>query len=215
MRKIILKLIPFIMLVSLTSVGFAFWAITSPTIDRNNNGNVVVDEVVELDILSSSYAEDGLRYNRKGFFTQYIYSDDLSGFETKTYDNFTYYVNVNLPKLNESSSMGKVELKIELTSEIVDLNTIKDLLVITSTTNHQISDPVVIDGKLCVYVTFDVTSSSVIEKVGINYNFSRVDSKPEEGQEEAEEELFIKLSNLNEDKKPFVVTSSLYTKSKE
>ena len=215
MRKLILKLIPIIMLVSLTSIGFAIWVITPPAISSESNGNVVVDDVIELEVLSGSCDIVGLRYNRKGFFTQYTYSEDLNGFETITYDNFDYYVSVDLPKIKESTSIEKAELKIELSSKYINLANIKDLIQITSTTGHVISKPVIENGIICIYVIFDITENVVSENVGINFNFCKVDTKPLEGEEELEEAFFITLSNLSKEEAPFNVLASIYNKNEE
>ena len=212
MRKLFLKLIPIIMLVSLTSIGFALWVITPPIIGSSNKGNALVDDVTELEVLTSSCDMTGLKYNKKGFFTKYIYSEDLNGYDTITYDNFNYYVDVDLEKLKEYVTVDKVELKIELSSKYINFATYKNLIEITSTTGHTLSDLIIVDGSICVYITFNIKGNVNNEKVGINFDFGKIDTKPVIGTEEPEEDFFITLANLGEDKTPFVVLASIYTK---
>ena len=217
MRKRKTKLILFLMIISLFTVGFASW-INSPTDDLNANGDFTVDDVLLLNALSSPRFNTELIYNEKGFITFKEYDSTTQTFVDKSYDNITYSVNVDLPlcfeKIKDADAFQiRIILKnnidydyISTILDLIDVTVIVDDIAlnsseITSITNNEIITNISIPKD-------NVGTNS--SKVQVVYNFSGV-STNEVNDEEKEhvEKFFMTLKDINDDT-AFIVAASLH-----
>lgn len=113
MCKFKMKLITFIMVISLFTVAFAAWNIFDDTDDSGANGNIKVEEVTEFKDFATIKFTDVLVYNENGFFEKMLYDTEKQEFVTTPHDFTNAKVEIDVKKIKETFA-GAETIKIRL-----------------------------------------------------------------------------------------------------
>ena len=181
MRNKILKLIMFVMVISLIGVGFATWTIIIPPFEKSENGSFVVEDVIHLNVLSNSnYDTDGLRYNKYGFFTQYIFNEEENSFTAKTFSKATYSVDIDLKMVKEKLPETQyVELRLILTDN-TNYSNIKSSVydrILPTIINGPAYETVIKSSNDGYVLSLHIPLTEDSVKVSVEFDFSNVNDK--------------------------------------
>ena len=220
MRRFKAKLILILMIVSLFGVGFAAWNIIVPTDPGYVEGEVETEDVILLQALSNPRFDTQLRYNKNGFFTQYIFDPETDKISSKVYDNITYTIDIDYTECRKLSTDTKSPKSFDLVITLKDYTNYieidKILSLVVSDKNNIITGNVSIVSKqfeiksneINVYLTFTVPEdlAKTKDSISVKYDFKNVVT---DGSNATIKGFFETLSNVDKDK-AFIVSASLY-----